>query len=64
MFKLEAPFKPTGDQPQAIEKLVKNLRDGVRHQVLLGTTGSGKTATLKRKLVKLCMFQQLRDYTK
>jgi len=43
MFKLRAPFKPTGDQPQAIEKLVKNLRADVRNQILLGVTGSGKT---------------------
>ena len=43
MFKLKASFKPTGDQPQAIEKLVKNLKAGVRHQILLGVTGSGKT---------------------
>jgi len=34
MFKLVAPFKPTGDQPQAIEKLVKNIKAGVRHPVL------------------------------
>jgi excinuclease ABC subunit B len=46
MFKLCSPFKPTGDQPQAIEKLVKNLKAGVKHQVLLGVTGSGKTATM------------------
>jgi len=45
MFKLESPFKPTGDQPQAIEKLTKNLKAGVRHQVLLGVTGSGKSVT-------------------
>jgi len=43
MFKLKAPFKPTGDQPQAIKKLVKNLRAGVRNQILLGVTGCGKT---------------------
>lgn len=43
MFKLKAPFKPTGDQPQAIEKLVKNLKAGVKNQVLLGVTGCGKT---------------------
>jgi len=43
MFKLRAPFKPMGDQPQAIEKLVKNLRADVRNQILLGVTGSGKT---------------------
>jgi len=46
MFKVKAPFKPTGDQPQAIRKLVKNLKTGVKHQVLLGVTGSGKTATM------------------
>jgi len=46
MFKLKAPFKPTGDQPQAIEKLVKNLKAGVKHNVLLGVTGCGKTFDL------------------
>ncbi|MFQ6049731.1 MAG: excinuclease ABC subunit UvrB [Candidatus Paceibacterales bacterium] len=46
MFKLTSKFKPTGDQPQAIEKLVKNLKADVRHQVLLGVTGSGKTASM------------------
>ena len=45
-FKLEAPFKPTGDQPQAIEKLVDGLKDGLQHQTLLGVTGSGKTFTM------------------
>jgi len=43
MFELKYPFKPTGDQPQAIEKLVKNLKAGVKTQVLLGVTGCGKT---------------------
>jgi excinuclease ABC subunit B len=43
MFRLKAPFKPTGDQSQAIGKLVKNLRAGVKNQVLLGVTGCGKT---------------------
>jgi len=43
MFKLVAPFKPTGDQPQAIEKLTKNLKTGAKHNVLLGVTGAGKT---------------------
>ena len=46
MFKLVSPFKPTGDQPQAIEKLVKNLKAGVKNQVLLGVTGCGKTFDL------------------
>ena len=45
-FKLEAPFKPAGDQPQAIEKLVEGLNEGLAHQTLLGVTGSGKTATV------------------
>ena len=42
-FKLEAPFKPTGDQPQAIAKLVEGVESGLQHQTLLGVTGSGKT---------------------
>ncbi|GAB4322713.1 MAG: excinuclease ABC subunit UvrB [Dehalococcoidia bacterium] len=45
-FKLVADFKPTGDQPEAIEKLVAGLRAGYRHQTLLGATGSGKTFTI------------------
>ncbi len=45
-FKLEAPFTPTGDQPQAITKLVEGLSSGLRHQTLLGVTGSGKTFTM------------------
>jgi len=45
-FELEAPFKPTGDQPQAIEQLTKGVNDGVKNQVLLGVTGSGKTFTM------------------
>lgn len=46
MFRLKSPFKPTGDQPQAIDKLVKNLKSGVKNQVLLGVTGCGKTFDL------------------
>ncbi|MFW9799488.1 MAG: excinuclease ABC subunit UvrB [Candidatus Thorarchaeota archaeon] len=45
-FKLVAPFKPTGDQPHAIEKLVEGLEGGLEHQTLLGVTGSGKTFTM------------------
>ena len=45
-FKLKAPYQPTGDQPQAIEKLTANLNAGVRDQTLLGVTGSGKTFTI------------------
>jgi excinuclease ABC subunit B len=44
-FKLVSPFKPAGDQPTAIDALVRGLKDGKRHQVLLGVTGSGKTFT-------------------
>jgi len=45
-FKLVSPFKPTGDQPQAIKKLAKGIKEGLKNQVLLGVTGSGKTFTL------------------
>ena len=45
-FQVVSPYKPTGDQPEAIEKLVCGLNDGVRSQVLLGVTGSGKTFTM------------------
>jgi excinuclease ABC subunit B len=45
-FKFVAPFEPTGDQPAAIERLTEGLAKGVRHQTLLGATGTGKTATL------------------
>jgi len=46
VFQLVSPFPPAGDQPQAIEKLVEGLREGRRHQVLMGVTGSGKTFTM------------------
>jgi excinuclease ABC subunit B len=45
-FVLKAPFKPTGDQPQAIKQLVAGLKSGARDQTLLGVTGSGKTFTM------------------
>lgn len=45
-FQIDSTFKPTGDQPQAIEKLVSGLKSGKQHQVLLGVTGSGKTFTM------------------
>jgi excinuclease ABC subunit B len=45
-FKLKSPFQPSGDQPQAIEKLTEGLRDGLAYQTLLGVTGSGKTFTI------------------
>lgn len=52
-FKIISEFKPTGDQPQAIEKLVAGLNDGREHQVLLGVTGSGKTFTMANVIQKV-----------
>ena len=46
MFELISKFKPSGDQPQAIEKLVKGIKNGEKHQTLMGVTGSGKTFTM------------------
>ncbi len=46
MFQLVSPFEPAGDQPQAIATLVRQLRENVKHQVLMGVTGSGKTFTM------------------
>ncbi len=45
-FRLHSKFNPTGDQPQAIEKLTEGVKDGIRTQVLVGVTGSGKTFTM------------------
>src|SRR3984885_5360367 len=45
-FRLQAPFEPAGDQPQAIRELVEGLRAGRKEQVLMGVTGSGKTFTM------------------
>src|SRR5436190_1914722 len=53
LFKLHADYKPTGDQPQAIEALVKSLRADNRHQTLLGVTGSGKTFTMANVIAQL-----------
>jgi excinuclease ABC subunit B len=47
-FELVSDYEPTGDQPQAIRKLVNGLDDGLKHQILLGATGTGKTFTLAR----------------
>lgn len=46
MFKLASKYKPSGDQPEAIEKLVNGIKEGNKHQVLLGATGTGKTFTM------------------
>ena len=53
MFELHSKFKPCGDQNQAIEKLVQGLDDGLRTQVLLGVTGSGKTFTMANIIQKV-----------
>lgn len=45
-FELVSPYKPTGDQPEAIQKLTYGIEKGFREQVLLGVTGSGKTFTM------------------
>ncbi|HQI57073.1 MAG TPA: excinuclease ABC subunit UvrB [Syntrophorhabdaceae bacterium] len=51
-FKLVSGYKPEGDQPEAIGKIVKNIKNGVEHQVLLGVTGSGKTFTMANVIEK------------
>ncbi len=53
LFKLKADYSPTGDQPQAIETLVRSLRAGNRFQTLLGVTGSGKTFTMANVIAQL-----------
>ena len=52
-FKLHAPYKPTGDQPQAIEALTRGIQMGLDEQVLLGVTGSGKTFTMANVIANL-----------
>src|SRR2546425_12513350 len=49
-FKLVSEYQPRGDQRTAIEELVRGVKDGKRHQVLLGVTGSGKTFTMAKVL--------------
>ncbi|MFA6512882.1 MAG: excinuclease ABC subunit UvrB [Patescibacteria group bacterium] len=55
MFKLKSSFSPTGDQPQAIEKLIAGIKMGRKDQVLLGVTGSGKTFTLANVIQQMQM---------
>jgi len=77
MFNLKSSFKPTGDQPQAINKLVKGIQNGFKNQVLLGVTGSGKTFTMANIINNLNMpaliishnktlagqlYQEMRDF--
>ena len=52
-FQLVSPYKPTGDQPEAIRKLTEGLQKGMRDQVLLGVTGSGKTFTMANIIANL-----------
>lgn len=53
MFKLKAPYQPTGDQPQAIKKLVLGIKNNIKYQVLLGATGTGKTFTMANVIVQI-----------
>lgn len=52
-FKLVSEFKPSGDQPKAIEQLVSNFNQGLNHQTLLGVTGSGKTFTMAHTIAQM-----------
>ncbi len=52
MFKLVSKYKPNGDQPEAIQELVDGVNAGVRDQVLLGATGTGKTFTIANVIEK------------
>ena len=52
-FKLKSNYKPSGDQPQAIEKLAMGLKEGKKHQVLLGATGTGKTFTISNVIKEI-----------
>ena len=52
-FKLSSKFQPTGDQPEAIEKLVQGVNQGIKEQTLLGVTGSGKTFTMANVIARL-----------
>lgn len=52
-FKIESNYKPTGDQPEAIENLVRGINNNLKHQTLLGVTGSGKTFTMANIIEKV-----------
>ena len=52
-FELKSDYKPTGDQPEAIERLVKGIQSGMKEQTLLGVTGSGKTFTMANVIAKV-----------
>jgi excinuclease ABC subunit B len=52
-FEIDSPYKPTGDQPQAIDALVRGFHEGKKHQILMGVTGSGKTFTMANVAARL-----------
>jgi excinuclease ABC subunit B len=52
-FKLVSDYKPQGDQPEAIDALARGLKDGEKHQVLLGITGSGKTYSVAQVIARV-----------
>lgn len=52
-FEIESEFSPQGDQPAAIQELVKGVQEGKRYQTLLGATGTGKTFTIAQTIAKL-----------
>ena len=52
-FQLVSKYNPTGDQPQAIEKIVNNFNNGIKRQTLLGATGTGKTFTMANVIKEL-----------
>mgnify|MGYP000984678496 len=53
MFKLVSSYQPSGDQPEALEKLIRNFNDGKNEQILLGATGTGKTFTMANLIEKM-----------
>ncbi|UBH13690.1 excinuclease ABC subunit UvrB [Macrococcus armenti] len=52
-FKIHSDYKPAGDQPEAIDKIVKGIKEGKRHQTLLGATGTGKTFTMSNVIERV-----------
>ena len=56
-FKLKSKYKPTGDQPAAIDELVKSIESGNKEQTLLGVTGSGKTFTMAN-IIERALFKK------
>ena len=53
MFKLVSKFKPSGDQPEAIDNLINNFNNNIKEQILLGATGTGKTFTIANIIEKM-----------